>query len=338
MLNTPLRLLDGQHSILVFGCDGQVGKALKEQLLGSAWPVIFLGRSNCDLADQIALEKILRRYQPSIIINAAAHTAVDLAESEPELVWAVNAKAPELMAHHIAHQAHGVLIHYSADYVFGDTQAEPYVETDVPGPMHQLNRYGQSKLAGEQMIAEVFDMASQKTSLDEHEKPRYLILRTSWAYGCGNNFISSIVDQSFSHHEIKVVADQVGVPTSSVWLAQIGLRLMAAKSLSGIFHVVPDGEVSRYELAHFVVKLLQIMGSGNTLSLDKVIPVKTKDYSSPAQRPLNSRMKNIKLKNALFELGCHERFPSWQEPVIAYVTQYVKSSIHNKLSNDGDAL
>ncbi len=333
MLNSSFSICALENPILIFGRDGQLGKSFQMHFQNTSSPVIFLGRSDCDLSNRTELEKILEHYQPLVIINAAAYTAVDQAENEPKVAWAINAIAPEIMANHISRRRHGVLIQYSADYVFGDTQNTPYAETDVPGPMHQLNSYGQGKLAGEQAIQQSFKLALESSNLNRSESPRYFILRTSWAYGDGDNFIRSIVDQSFKASYMKVVSDQFGVPTSTDWLAEIGLQLICLKEDSGIFHVVPDGEVSRYELAIFILKLVQKFSSKNRFSLEKILPIKTRDYSSLANRPMNSRLKNAKLKNVLFKSGGVKNYPSWQSDVEVYAAEYIKTlEKHTNLS------
>jgi dTDP-4-dehydrorhamnose reductase len=333
MLNSSLPIGTLENPILVFGRDGQLGKAFQTHLQNTSWPVIFLGRSDCDLSNQTELEKILEQYQPLVIINAAAYTAVDQAENEPKVAWAINTIAPEIMANHISRRRHGVLIQYSADYVFGDTQTTPYAETDVPGPMYQLNSYGQSKLAGEQAIQQSFKLALESSNLNSSENPRYFILRTSWAYGDGDNFVRSIVDQSIKASHMKVVSDQFGVPTSTAWLAEIGLQLICLKEDSGIYHAVPDGEVSRYELAIFILKLVEKFSSKNIFSLEKLLPIKTRDYSSLANRPLNSRLNNAKLKDVLLKSSGVKNYPSWQSHVETYVAEYIKNlEKHTNLS------
>lgn len=128
---SSFQLLGSGATILVFGKDGQVGKALQNTLNDLKIPTIFIGRAECDLADEWAIKKTLNQYQPHVVINAAAYTAVDQAEKEPELAYAINAKAPEIMAHYVATISHGVFVHYSTDYVFDGAKDAPYVETDV---------------------------------------------------------------------------------------------------------------------------------------------------------------------------------------------------------------
>ena len=145
--------------VVVFGRDGQVGRALQVCLKDLKVPAVFLGRSDCDLSNESSIRGVLNRYQPQVIINAAAYTAVDKAESadQRELAFAINAVAPKIMAEYAAAMANGILVHYSTDYVFADTKKEAYLESDPVGPIEHLNIYGQSKLAGELAIKEAFD-------------------------------------------------------------------------------------------------------------------------------------------------------------------------------------
>jgi dTDP-4-dehydrorhamnose reductase len=215
MSYSSFELLDHSRPILVFGRDGQVGRALQACLKDLKVPAIFLGRTDCDLMSESSLVEVLNRYQPQVIINAAAYTAVDKAENlgEREIAFAINAKAPAVMAHYIANVTHGILVHYSTDYVFADTKQDAYFETDAFGPVENLNIYGQSKLAGEQAIEEVFNSVRDSGHTSYADKfARYFILRTSWVYGDGSNFIRTMLRLAGERDQLKVVADQVGVP------------------------------------------------------------------------------------------------------------------------------
>ena len=160
MFYSYCELLDHSRPIVVFGCDGQVGRALQVYLKDIKVSAVFLGRAECDLTSESSILEVLDCYQPQVIINAAAYTAVDMAEAERDLAFAINAKAPELMARYMANVAHGILVHYSTDYVFADSKQNAYSESDPVGPVEHLNVYGQSKLTGEQAIKEVFDLAN----------------------------------------------------------------------------------------------------------------------------------------------------------------------------------
>jgi dTDP-4-dehydrorhamnose reductase len=203
MSYSSFELLDHSKPIVVFGRDGQVGRALQVCLKDLKTPVVFLGRSDCDLSNEFSIRDVLNRYQPQVIMNAAAYTAVDKAESadQRELAFAINAMAPKIMAQYAAGVTHGILVHYSTDYVFADTKINAYLETDEVGPVDQLCVYGQSKLAGEAAIKEAFDLnasGASSTSMasgnlsdgldglnvgEADQKSivsRYFILRTSW--------------------------------------------------------------------------------------------------------------------------------------------------------------
>lgn len=323
-----LQHLSHSKPILVFGRDGQIGKALQVGLQSVRHPVIFLGRSDCDLSNQKALMKVLHKYQPQCIINAAAYTSVDDAEGESELAFAVNAQAPHVMAQYIAHIPDGVLIHYSTDYVFGDTQQRSYLETDPVGPTEQLSIYGQSKLAGEELIQKAFlleQYSSQEVNLNSLS--RYFIFRTSWVYGDGDNFIRTILQQAMRLEVLQVVADQFGVPTSAAWLVELAEILYLSKVESGIYHAVPDGEVSWHELALFLLHEASLMGWPSKVSVKNVLSMQTKDALLKARRPYNSRMNNAKLKRLLSILAPSKTYPAWQDQVKSYIAGYTPTTI-----------
>ena len=325
---SSFELLDQSKPILVFGRDGQVGKALQACFKDIKIPVIFLGRSDCDLVDETSIVQVLNQYQPQVIINAAAYTAVDKAEGEPELAFSINAHAPKVMAHYIANISHGIFVHYSTDYVFADTKTEAYLESDVTGAVDQLSVYGQSKLAGEKAIEEVFNLAQDSGHVSYKDKfSRYFILRTSWVYGDGGNFIRTMLRLAGERDQLKVVADQVGVPTSAQWLAEIGIQMAGSRVESGIYHAVPDGETSWHSLAVFAIETAASAGEGIEVKSENILPIPATDYPLPAKRPYNSRMSNQKLKLALSEMAFTNRYPHWQEQVEAYVKDYVSSSL-----------
>jgi dTDP-4-dehydrorhamnose reductase len=223
---SSFELLDHSRPILVFGRDGQVGKALQVCFKDLKMPSVFLGRADCDLTNESSIVEVLNHYKPQVIINAAAYTAVDKAEhlAEREIAFAINAQAPAVMANYIVKVAYGILVHYSTDYVFGDTKQDAYFETDSVGPVEHLNAYGQSKLAGEQAIEELFNLAHDSGNSSYADKfSRYFILRSSWVYGDGGNFIRTMLRLAVERDQLKVVADQVGTPTSAKLLAEIAM-------------------------------------------------------------------------------------------------------------------
>jgi dTDP-4-dehydrorhamnose reductase len=328
----------------VFGRDGQVGRALQVCLKDLKSPVVFLRRSDCDLSNEVSIRELLNRYQPQVIINAAAYTAVDKAESadQRELAFAINAMAPKIMAQYAAGVAHGILVHYSTDCVFADTKATAYLETDAVGPVDQLCVYGQSKLVGELAIKEAFNVNAFSASSDfsnglgdpdvgeadqRSSVSRYYILRTSWVYGDGGNFIRTMLRLAGERDQLKVVADQVGAPTSAQWLAKVGVQMVGSRLESGIYHAVPDGEVHWHALAVFAVETAASYGEGIEVKSENILPIPATDYPVPATRPYNSRLSNQKLKKALSEMAFTGQYPHWRDQVEKYVKQVVEESL-----------
>ncbi len=338
MSYSSFELFDHARPIVVFGKDGQVGKALQTCLKDLKVPAIFLGRSDCDLSSESCITEVLNRYQPQVIINAAAYTAVDKAENvaERDVVFAINAKAPALMARYIANVSHGILVHYSTDYVFADTKNTAYLESDATGPVDNLCVYGQSKLAGEQAIKEAFNMAHDFSHVSGHgahhlsykdKFSRYLIVRTSWVYGDGGNFIRTMLRLAGERDQLKVVSDQVGAPTSAQWLAEVGIQMAGSRLESGVYHAVPDGEVSWHGLAVFAIETAASSGEGIELKSENILPIPATDYPVPAARPYNSRLSNQKLKKALSEMTFTGQYPHWRQQVEQYVKEYVEQSL-----------
>jgi len=321
-----VELLDIRNPILVFGCNGQVGKALQVYLQDLKTPAVFLGHHECNLANEQAIKHVLNYYQPQIIINAAAYTAVDKAETEQEFAFAVNAKAPAIMAHYVANVAHGILVHYSTDYVFSDTKKIAYLETDMAGPPKRLSVYGQSKLAGEQAIEEIFnsELDSENKSLQDNFA-KYFILRTSWVYGDGSNFIKTILHLAGERDQLRVVADQIGVPSSAQWLAEIGVQLAGSRVESGVYHAVPDGQTSWHGLAIFALEVAASCGECMQVRPENIFPIPASDYPVSAKRPYNSRLSNAKLKSAMSAMALTGKYPHWKEQVEAYVKECVSN-------------
>jgi dTDP-4-dehydrorhamnose reductase len=328
MSYSSFELLDHSRPIVVFGRYGQVGRALQICLKDLNVPTVFLDRAECDLTSEPSIVEVLNRYQPQVIINAAAYTAVDKAETERNLAFAINAKAPELMARYIANVAHGILVHYSTDYVFADTKQDAYLESDAVGPVGHLNVYGQSKLAGEQAIEEVFNFARETSHASyENKFSRYFILITSWVYGDGSNFIRTMLRLASERNQLKVVVDQVGAPTSAKWLAEVGVKIACSRVKSGIYHAVPDGETSWHGLAVFAIETAASCGEGIEVKSENILPIPATDYPVPARRPYNSRLSNTKLKKALSEMVFTNEYSHWQEQVEAYVKECVSKSL-----------
>ncbi|WP_108507772.1 dTDP-4-dehydrorhamnose reductase [Polynucleobacter acidiphobus] len=276
---------------LVFGKDGQLGRAFQLALGDS--DSIFIGRQECDLSNSRAILECLREINPDCIINAAAYTAVDKAEEEKEVAFAVNALALKAIAEYCAaHQKK--LIHFSSDYVFDGMKSSPYVESDLCMP---LSVYGKSKYAGELAIIEAF--ASQPMPLGKASS-YYSILRTSWVYGDGANFIRTVLRLAKERSSLNIVADQFGVPTSTDWLAKLTIDvLQESQWVSGVYHAVPAGRTSWYELARFVVEYAQSLGVQFALDVGQILPIPASDYPLPAKRPMNSQLSTRKLADAL---------------------------------------
>jgi dTDP-4-dehydrorhamnose reductase len=313
-------------NILVFGKDGQLGKAFKtifdKSTLGELHRIQYVGRTECDLSNLDAISELLNRIKPDLLINAAAYTAVDKAESEVDLAYAINARAPEVMAMYA--KRHGAtLLHYSTDYVFDGNKKTPYIESDVRNP---LGIYGKSKAAGEEAIEKAF------TNLPANSSAQYAILRTSWVYGDGGNFIRTILRLAKEHETLKVIADQYGVPTSATWLAEVSLALVLNEQHqlrpfpSGIYHAVPQGETTWHALACYAVQAAIDAGTALKLSPDAIEAIPATEYPLPAPRPMNSRMArgaDATLDKALGNLGDMTKSQllkqSWESQVTAYV-------------------
>jgi dTDP-4-dehydrorhamnose reductase len=291
-------------TILVFGKDGQVGRALQSRL--SEIPqTIFLGRADCDLTSSVQIKNVLRKYKPQVILNASAYTAVDKAELEEENAIAINSTAVHLVAEYIKEVQNGKLIHFSTDYVFDGTKLSPYDEMDIPNP---LGQYGKSKLLGEQAIQEQF-----KPTLNS--SAQFYILRTSWVYGQGENFIKTMLRLASECEQLKVISDQFGVPSSADWLAEIAVKLISSDVTSGIYHAVPDGETTWHGLATYVIEQAKFYGAQLKVKPELILAIPATEYPSPTKRPYNSRLNNQKLKYALPTM----QFPNWQDQVGFYI-------------------
>ena len=322
-------------NILVFGKDGQLGKAFKalfKKVPASAnIRVRYLGRSECDLSKETEVLMQLEAAKPNLIINASAYTAVDKAESEIDLAYAVNAKAPELMARYAA-QHDATFLHYSTDYVFDGDKDGFYVEGDTRNP---LSIYGKSKVAGEEAIEKVFANLSES---------QFAIFRTSWVYGDGGNFIRTMLHLAKGREELKVIHDQRGVPTRAEWLAQTTLSLAMNSEyklkqfFSGIYHAVPAGEASWYSLARFAVQAALDAGIELKARPESIKPILAIEYPLPAPRPMNSRLDNTKLRRALQNKGLSAPnsynemeklpdYPAWDDMVQEYVSELASKGL-----------
>jgi dTDP-4-dehydrorhamnose reductase len=263
--------------ILVTGTNGQVGHALIQNLTDHE--LIGLTRKECDLTNLDQIRQVIDKHQPDLIINPAAYTQVDQAEDEPELAFQINRDAPRVMAEK-AREYDIPIIHFSTDYVFDGQKELPYTEGDLPNP---LGIYGQSKLAGEDAIKEV--------------NGKYYIFRTSWVYsGMGRNFYLNLQRRIREQDELKVVNDQLGVPTSSLFIAK-QIKKMIPKLLKenkGIYHLVPNGACTWFDFARVILN-----ASKFDQSEKKIIPVTSDQYPTKAKRPSNSCLSNNKIQKAI---------------------------------------
>jgi len=314
-------------NILIFGKDGQLGKAFHKLFSSLHLPGVnirYVGRDQCDLSNSAALSHFLNQSKVDLIINAAAYTAVDKAETEVEIAFAINAIAPELMARYaVEHDA--TFLHYSTDYVFDGSKKSSYVESD---PRNPLGIYGKSKAAGEETLEKVFTNSIHG---------QYAILRTSWVYGDGNNFIRTILRLAKEREELKVIDDQYGVPTSAEWLAQVSLNLVLDQQLhlrkfaSGIYHAVPAGETTWHGLARFAAQVAIDAGVILKASPEAIKAISTAEYPLPAPRPMNSRMDVAKLHLALEHVGDMSKLQHckqvWSDEVRTYVAQLAQDGL-----------
>lgn len=277
--------------ILLLGKNGQVGWELQRSLapLGE---LIALGSDRANFTDLEGLTNIIRSVAPDVIVNAAAHTAVDKAESEPELARTINALAPAVIAAE-AKRLNADLVHYSTDYVFDGSGNEPWLETDATGP---LSIYGASKLEGERLIAE--------------SGCKHLIFRTSWVYGArGGNFAKTMLRLAQERETLKVIDDQFGAPTGAELLADVTAHAIRTArqnpEVSGLYHLVAGGETTWHDYARFVLDYAR--AAGVPLKVTSIEAVPTSAFPSPAKRPHNSRLNTHKFKSA-FDL----HLPNWQ--------------------------
>ncbi|MCF7531412.1 dTDP-4-dehydrorhamnose reductase [Pseudomonas petrae] len=291
-MSAPLR-------ILISGQQGQVSHSLQQRLQNMG-ELIVLGRDQLDLSQPESIRPMVRDIKPDLIINAAAHTAVDQAESEPDLAFAINATSPGVFAEEAA--ALGIpLIHYSTDYVFDGSKQSAWVESDTPNP---LGVYGSSKLAGERAIAAAGG--------------QHLILRTSWVYSLtGRNFLLTMQRLLQEREKLSIVADQIGAPT---WAGTIAASTGAlierwregAPGAWGVYHLTASGETSWFGFAEAIGQ--QLINSGKPCAV--LEPIASSAYPTPAARPLNSRLDCSRLQR---EWGVSQ--PDWHDALLECLAQ-----------------
>jgi dTDP-4-dehydrorhamnose reductase len=280
--------------LLLTGKNGQVGFEL-QRALAVIGEVVAIDSEDCDLADDAAIRRIVRDVRPDVIVNPAAYTAVDRAESEPALAQAINARAPAVLAEEARAQG-ALLVHYSTDYVFDGTNNGAYLETDAPNP---TSVYGATKLAGEQAVAATC--------------PRHLILRTSWVVGAhGGNFAKTMLRLACERETLSVVADQFGAPTSAALLADVSAHLVRQATREpdtftyGLYQAVAGGETHWHAYACHVIERARAAGKPVRVAPTAIKAIASADYPTPARRPANSRLDTRLLRTTF---GLH--LPDW---------------------------
>ena len=297
--------------ILLLGKNGQLGWELQRSLapLGRVTALDRHSTAHCGALSRLDdLAATVRALRPDVIVNAAAHTAVDRAESEPVLARTLNALAPGVLAREAA-ELGALLVHYSTDYVFDGSGDTPWQESDATGP---LSVYGRTKLEGEQLI--------------QQSGVRHLILRTSWVYAArGGNFAKTMLRLAAERERLTVIDDQIGAPTGADLLADLSAHAIRAvrqrPELSGLYHAVAAGQTSWHGYASYVIEHARRAGVPLKVSPEAIAPVATSAFPTPAQRPNNSRLNTAKLQQA-FDLV----LPDWQLGVARMLDEILPAS------------
>lgn len=286
--------------VLITGVNGQVGHAINTTLTQNAYSgeIISLDRSKLDLSNQNQIRQVVQAFKPELIVNPAAYTGVDKAETEPDLAYAINATAPRILAEEAA-KIGARLIHFSTDYVFNGNKSGPYIEQDITEP---LSVYGKSKLAGEDAIRTV--------------GLNHLIFRTSWVYGAyGKNFLKTILRLAGEREELRIVADQFGAPTSAISIAEAIAEVInewpAESKLTGTYHMVNTGKTSWHGFATAIVegyRHLQDSKGWTTLKVQHIQAIPSIEFPTPAVRPANSCLDTTKLMRDF-----SVQLPQWQD-------------------------
>lgn len=291
--------------ILLLGKDGQIGAALLPRLMALGETFAY-GHATCDLSIPDQLRAVIRGVRPSLIVNAAAYTAVDKAESDEQTCHRINAVAPGILAEE-AKAVGAWLIHYSTDYIFDGTKMAAYLEDDVPSP---LNVYGRSKLEGDRAIADTIE--------------NYIILRVSWVYGAaGRNFARTILKLATERDELRIVADQFGAPTSAELIADVTREVIkrltigeTESSVRGVYNLAPSGRTSWHGYALELLREAKKQGRSFRLSEHDIIPVTTDQYPTPAARPKNSVLDTQKIRKVF-----GVELPAWQASLEQFISQ-----------------
>lgn len=294
--------------IVLFGRGGQVGGELVPRLPGCG-DVIAYDVQDASFERPADVAALARAARPDVIVNAAAYTAVDRAETEADRARTINAETVAALADE-ARRLGAVLVHYSTEYVFDGTKAGIYLEDDAPAP---LSVYGRTKLEGEQAVAS--------------SGCRHWIFRTSWVYAaCGHNFVRTMLKLGRERDELRVVDDQVGAPTPAALIADVTTEFVRRLASSqaprdGLYHLTPRGETSWCGFARMILATARDRGLPLRCPPERVAAITTADYPLPARRPLNSRLSIAKLEQAL-----GERLPAWQDGVPAVVQAIMSES------------
>ena len=289
-------------NILLLGKTGQDGIEL-DRTLSPLGTLNAPGRETLDLFNEKAVANYLASTKPDLIVNAAAWTAVDAAEDHQADAERLNAGLPKQLAGYSAANS-ARLVHYSSDYVYsGDGGDQAWLETSETGP---LSVYGSTKLEGDQAI--------------EQSGADYLIFRTSWVYSArGNNFMKTMLRLAKNKAELNIVADQVGAPTPARLIAQVTTLAIHGNLAKGLYHLAPRGETSWHGFAQEIFRLAQKNGEQLAMGPENAHPIPTSDYSTPAMRPLNSRMDVSKLEQTL-----NIRLPDWQSQLDQTLSEYLE--------------
>ncbi|MFZ4621821.1 MAG: dTDP-4-dehydrorhamnose reductase [Bacteroidota bacterium] len=280
-----------KNNYLILGANGQLGKQFAKEISQRGGTVIAPDEKDCDITSAVTLSSFLDSAKPAVVINCAAYNAVDLAEQQKDTAALINTTAVAMIAS-ICKEKNIFLVHYSSDYVFDGVKGDLYTELDIPNP---LNVYGKTKRGGEEAVM--------------NGAERYLLFRTSWVFGNGpQNFIHKMLQWSQKNPVLKLTADEVSVPTSTIDLVDITLRSVD-KGLTGLYHLTNSDYASRYEWGRYVAKKLSLRST--------IIPVPMSMFPSPAQRPLFSAMTNHSLQN---DLGIE--IPDWRDAVDRFLLEY----------------
>ena len=291
IITTEKKQLKSNHKYLILGANGQLGKQFAKDLHARNESVIAPDEKDCDITSIDILSQFIDSVKPTVIINCAAYNAVDLAEQQSDIATLINTTAVKNIAT-LCNEMKIFFVHYSSDYVFDGTKGNLYNENDVPNP---LNVYGKSKRAGEEAVLSLGS--------------KYLLFRTSWVFGNGTqNFIHKMLQWSQKNPVLKLTADEVSVPTSTIDLVDITLQSID-KELTGLYHLTNSDYASRYEWGRYIAKQLSLKST--------IIPVPMSAFPSPAQRPLFSAMSNEQLQK---DLGF--TIPDWRDAIQRFLIEY----------------